>query len=335
MTHHYIKYHLILSLSMLFLLSSCSLFTEDLPKCLKESREDPSGTIYCDQPIYFSNPAWHPDGEWIAADHVDSVDTNNDGVKDTRFSGIWLVHAETGETQPLLPFGDSPSWNPAGTHLAVHGGGIYTVRVNSLEPAQFDTASITLLTNFDAPAFFPTWSGDGEWIAFDTNYNHENGAYLVWKVKTDGFDLTKVSINEYGGARQPDWAFSKDVITFNSYSSNKAGGPEIFAMDSDGSNQRQLTNNGDNYEPAFSPDGNKIAFYHRKNRKSHIMVMKANGSNKKKISNNWSRDPAWSPDGKQIVYMMSNQHYERPGNGQLWIMDANGNNKKQLTHFNE
>lgn len=329
------KYLHLQLLGAFIFISSCSLFIEELPDCVKQERKPGPEIVHCIQPVYFGSPAWHPDGEWIAVEHTDSVDTNEDGLYDTLFDGIWLVHAQTGQSQPLLPFGNNPSWSPDGTHLAVDGAGIYTVEITSLQPAQFDTNSLTLLTDFDAPVFFPTWSGDGQWITFDTNYNHKNGAYLVWKIKKDGSDLTKVSINEYGGAREPDWSFSKDVITFNSYSSNKAEGPEIFTMDSDGSNQRQLTNNGDNYKPTFSPDGNKIAFLHRNNLKSHIVVMKANGTNKKKISNNWSIDPVWGPDGKQIVYIMSNQYYDRPGNGQLWIMNANGSNRKQLTHFNE
>ncbi|MDR9415578.1 MAG: hypothetical protein RI564_04785, partial [Gracilimonas sp.] len=113
---------LLIALSMIFGLSSCSLFdNEQIPECLKEEQNNPSEISQCYQPVYFGSPAWHPDGEWIAAEHTDSFDTNQDGYIDSTSSGIWLVHAKTGETQPLLPFGNAPAWNPAGTHLAVHG----------------------------------------------------------------------------------------------------------------------------------------------------------------------------------------------------------------------
>ncbi|MEX2605480.1 MAG: hypothetical protein WD361_14815 [Gracilimonas sp.] len=315
--------------------TSCSLFdNEQIPECLKKEQNNPSEISQCYQPVYFGSPAWHPDGEWIAAEHTDSFDINQDGFIDSTSSGIWLVHAETGQTQPLLPFGDAPAWNPAGTHLAVHGGGgIYTVEVTSLEPAQFDTSSITLLTDFDAPAFFPTWSGDGEWIAFDTSYEHENGAYVVWKVKNDGSELKKVSKREVGGGRQANWSKQNDKITFTSYVTGGAEGPEIFSMKADGSGSKQLTNNGENYYPKFSPDGKKIAFTHQMPYEFHVVVMNSDGSNKKVITNNHSREATWSPDGEQLVYILLNLYEAVPGNGQLWIMDSNGNNKKQLTNF--
>ncbi len=82
----------------------------------------------------------------------------------------------------------------------------------------------------------------------------------------------------------------------------------IFA--SDGSNQMQLTNNpaGDgDVEPAFSPDGAKIAFTsHRSwNDNTEIYVMNADGSNQIRLTSNAGHDfqPAWSPDGTKIAYI--------------------------------
>lgn len=328
------KYLLLLGVCVF---SSCSLFdNEQIPECLKEEQNNPSEISQCNQPVYFGRPAWHPGGEWIAAEHTESFDTNNDGYTDSTASGIWLVHAQTGQIQPLLPFGDAPAWNPAGTPLAVHGGGgIYTVEVTSLEPAQFDTSSITLLTDFDAPAFFPTWSGDGQWIAFDTNYQDEKGANVIWKIKKDGTDLTDISVHQVGEWRFPNWSKSSSKITYGRYVTGGAEGPEIFSMNADGSSAKQLTKSGNNFNPKFSRDGNKIVFTHQMPYEWHVVAMNSDGSNKKVITNNHSRDAAWSPDGKKLVYVFSNQYHEVPGNGQLWIMNADGSHKKQLTNYTE
>lgn len=327
---------LVIALSMIFGLTSCSLFDNNqMPECLKTKKgEDSPGIVTCSNPLFFNRPDWHPEGEWIATEHADSLDTNSDGNKDTWFVGIWLVHAETGQTQPLLPFGGAPDWNPAGTHLAVHSrGGIYTVEITSLAPARYDTSSVILLTDFDAPAFYPTWSGDGKWIAFDTSYEHENGAYLVWKVKNDGTELKKVSVREFGGGRQPNWCKSNDKIIYTSYEMGGAEGPEVFSMNVDGSGSKQLTKNGENYHPKFSPDSRKIIYEHWDGIDKSIRVMDSDGSGKNVLAKDWSSDMAWSPDGKKIVYVFSNQYYDRPGNGQLWMMNNDGSNKKQLTKF--
>jgi len=319
---------------VLLAVAGCSLFeNEQIPECQKKEGDQSPDILTCWNTLFFTRPAWHPAGQWIAAEHADSIDADNDGVYDTWFSGIWLVHAETGETQPLLPFGDAPDWNPAGTHLAVHAGaGIYTVRISSLEPARYDTASITLLTNFDAPAFFPTWSNDGQWVAFDTNYQDEKGANVIWKIRRDGTDLTDISIHQVGEWRFPEWA-KKDNKIIHSRAVTDTGW-EIFVMNADGTNSRQLTSTGENYFPKFSFDGSKIIYEHRPEGLSNtIRVMDADGGNKKTIAGEWASDMTWSPDGEKIVYVFSNHFYDRPGNGQLWLMDADGSNKRQLTNF--
>ncbi|WP_169332204.1 PD40 domain-containing protein [Gracilimonas tropica] len=295
--------------------------------------EDSPGIVTCSNPLFFSRPDWHPAGEWIAAEHADSVDTNKDGKKDTWFVGIWLVHAQSGQTQPLLPFGDAPDWNPDGTHLAVHaGGGIYTVEIASLHPARYDTSSINLITDFEAPAFYPTWSGDGEWIAFDTNYEDPNGTYGIVKKKLN--ENTIIDITKYrsqGAWRQGDWSKKNDIIAFRKYDVEVDW--NIFIANSEGNSLKRLTTKGENYHPKFSPDSRRIIYEHWDGINKSIRIMNSDGDGKKVLAKNWASDMAWSPDGKKIVYVFSNQYYDRPGNGQLWIMNADGSNKKQLTNF--
>jgi Tol biopolymer transport system component len=316
------------------LLISCGVFdNEQVPECLKSTSEQSPDILTCYNPLYFERPAWHPNGDWIAAEHSDSVDTNNDGLKDTLFSGIWLVNANNGQTQPLLPFGNAPAWNPLGTHLAVHAGGnIYTIHITAISPANYDSSSITLLTPFDASAFFPTWSDDGQWIAFDTNYLDSEGANVIWKTRTDGSDLTDISIHQVGEWRYANW--NGQLIAHSRYVSERAIGPEIFIMKEDGKHSSQLTNSGRNYNPKFSPDGRKIGYeHHAEGLSIALWVMNSDGSDKRRIAKNWSSDMAWSPDGKKIVYVFSNQYYDVPGNGQLWIMNKDGGGKRQLTNY--
>ena len=69
-------------------------------------------------------------------------------------------------------------------------------------------------------------------------------------------------------------------------------------MDADGSNQTRLTNNTDyDREPAWSPDGTRIAFSSGRDGILEIYVMDADGSDQTRITNDPAidMDPAWSP----------------------------------------
>ena len=114
-------------------------------------------------------------------------------------------------------------------------------------------------------------------------------------------------------------------IAFNRYTGEVTA---IFTMNTDGSDVKQITDNQYfNFDPAWSPDGTRIAFDTiRNNGDSEIYLMNADGSNQAGFSPPaFGIDAAWSPDGKKIAYW---QDYV----GIIYVMDADGSNRKQLTN---
>ena len=98
-------------------------------------------------------------------------------------------------------------------------------------------------------------------------------------------------------------------------------GGNIWIMDMDGSNQRQITFLGNTYSPSWSPDGRKILF--TSSVISEIFVVNSDGSGRKKLISGGSEQsqyPTWSADGKKIIFTG-----ERSSLYYIFIADTDGN----------
>lgn len=299
------------------------------------------------EPAWFGHPAWHPDGQWIAAEHVVALDTDDDGIIDSLArGGIWLVNAQTGELQdqPLLEWGAAPDWNPEGSQLVVHHNAqIFTVDVTSLDPPKIDTASIRRLTT-EGRNFYPDWSPDGEWIAYDnTNCGSANDppspnscGVLIQNLG----DETRKLVKRY--SRMPTWKPKNTTILFVNravLSDGKVIGDSLWTYNlADTTLDYLIFIEGDNHHPQYSPDGLHVAYLSAPPPPDpavlSIWLMDAEGTNPRKISPDWSGMFSWSPDGSRIVFLRHNPNESEEGNGQLWLMDADGTNLRQLTRFN-
>ena len=79
---------------------------------------------------------------------------------------------------------------------------------------------------------------------------------------------------------------------------------QIFRVRSDGTGLVQLTSDGMNIEPAWAPDGARIAFVREQGGSRDIYVMNADGSNVVRRTDGgfYNSSPAWSPDGTRIAF---------------------------------
>lgn len=123
----------------------------------------------------------------------------------------------------------------------------------------------------------------------------------------------------------------------------------IYTAAPDGSDIRPLAANGYNAESTITRDGKHIAFTSTRNGDLDIYTMDADGSNVRQLTHELGYDggPFWSYDGTKIVYRAEHPQtpaqvadYKsllargliRPGNLELWVMNADGSGKHQVTH---
>ena len=111
---------------------------------------------------------------------------------------------------------------------------------------------------------------------------------------------------------------------------NEEGWHDIYVMNADGTNVVKITKHeGSDSDPAWSPDGRKIAFVSRRKRNEDIYVMNADGTNVVKITDREANNdsPAWSPDGKKIAFVSLGMR-----GVDIWVMNADGTNVVNITN---
>ena len=124
----------------------------------------------------------------------------------------------------------------------------------------------------------------------------------------------------------------------------------IYTAKSDGTGIRPLSHApGYNAESTISRDGKHVVFTSTRNGDIDIYTMDADGSHVTQLTHELGYDggPFWSYDGTKIVYRAEHPKtpeqiadYKallakgliRPGNLELWVMNADGSDKRQVTH---
>jgi TolB protein len=208
-------------------------------------------------------PAWSPSGGQIA--YTSFMRDNPD---------LYVAPAGGGRPKKLSGqrgMNTGASWSPDGSKIALTlskdgNPEIYIINAS-------DGSVVRRLTNDKAIDTSPAWSPDGGSIAFVSD---RNGGPQIFVVPVGGGEARQVSFNGSYNTT-PTWspAKGKHIIA---YTTRDGGTYDIVTIDLDTKNMVRITQNeGQNEEPAFSPNGAAIAFARQG---QGVFIAKADGQGK-------------------------------------------------------
>ncbi len=168
-----------------------------------------------------------------------------------------------------------------------------------------DGSGLAQLTFTNAHNDNPAWSPDGTHIAFES---YRDGQSEIYVMDASGAHQTRVTWDA-GPDINPTWSLDGLQIAF---SSGRTGGYRIWVMQADGSQLRQLTTQPYSLYPAWSPDGQQLAYSCDSNNDGWLEAWKINadGTSATQVysaqyyypytKDIWVR--SWSPDGKYVAF---------------------------------
>jgi Tol biopolymer transport system component len=238
-----------------------------------------------------------------------------------------------------------PAWSPDGTRLAFK---TTQAGSNQLAVINADGSGETLLTRtFRFSEGQPAWSPDGKRLLYRRTPENplvQNADTWVLDIEASAKDptqpVTQAVLLRTGDERYPSYSPDGTQIAFRGDLdlAEPSGDEEIYVMDADGTNVRQLTSNADfDSAPSWSPDGRRILFERApagtftpgvEAQEKDVYVMRADGSHVRRLTDSPGLDegPEFSPDGTKIAFSSA-----RDGQQEIYVMDADGSNPRRLT----
>jgi Tol biopolymer transport system component len=162
--------------------------------------------------------------------------------------------------------------------------------------------------------------------------SHERGLARAWRRVMRWFVVMVVGVSAAASTLvwvSPAAATLSGEEGLIAFVSDRDGNDEIYVMEADGSNQRNLTNHpASDSSPSWSPNGRELAFVSDRTGAATIWLMGADGSDLRELIP--GTQPAWSPDGSQIAFT-DVRDFDQVPVASIWVVNVDGTGLTRVT----
>lgn len=261
----------------------------------------------------------------IAQTQIAFVRTTSPGVKE-----IWVMDYDGANQHQLTSLHSislTPRWSPDGSRIAFTCYAPYRGVVSAqICMYSMDSGKVISFPRFPGTNITPAWSPDGSQLIFSSSMQSSPELYVC----DVNCNRPKRLTQSNGANLSPAWNPKTGQTV--AFVSDRGGTPQIYLMNSDGTGVTKIDMPDKGYviDPAWSPNGQLLAFsWRRPNDNYDLYIMDPTSRQILELTRDQGRNerPSWAPDGRHLVFEST-----RSGERQIWTMVADGSQAHQLTN---
>ena len=288
--------------------------TTDLPQRALAMVQPPSSTPTTAQTTQIGTPDTHmilSTAVAAVADTITPEDTELPNETPTPTELLTNTPTQTPNPTPTLTSTPTPAYIGGSRNeiaFASNRTGIPQIYIINV-----DSGVTRQITNESAGACQPAWSPDGEYMVYISPCERNQEEYpgsALFMVNPDLLEPPSELPQAIplphtpGGDYDPDWSLDGKYLVFTSH--QKAGYPRIYKMDMDDLSTTLVSGRfSRDKQPAWSPDGDRIAYITAPKGINEIWIMDSDGMNKRHFTESSDATnlfPDWSPNEDIILF---------------------------------